>query len=189
MLVEISNKIDQIILNNNFDKTIQEHQDTIFIQISDLYCPLDPSNITKIKFIMFDRFEYNLSTRPENIKKLCEERCGQNEFRKKIISRDKHCIITLDDPEISESAHIIPYSESKSFDISNGLLLNRCFHKMFDQYKFSINSNGIVEFCPDVLNSDNFYNYKKYHQMQIGVPDGCDKYLSVHYKRFSDLLN
>ena len=49
------------------------------------------------------------------------------EFRKKIILRDSYCLITLDNADICESAHIIPYSESKSFDKPKWIIIKQMF--------------------------------------------------------------
>ena len=122
--------------------------------------------------------------RTEHIKKLCEQRQGQNEFRKKIILRDKKCLITGDNHEICEAAHIIPYSESGTFDIANGLLLNRCLHTMFDKYLWTINLMGCIVFSDRIYNHDNFHNYKNYNGKKINIDLESKKYLFTHYEKF-----
>ena len=72
----------------------------------------------------------------------------QNAFRDGLINRFNKCIISNMHFDVCEACHIIPFSESKSFDIDNGLLLNCILHKLFDNYEFSINPvDLIVEVC------------------------------------------
>ena len=183
MITIINNYINS--LDNNFENLQQ--LDILFEKLCDKYSSNEINNINNIKFILFDRFEYNPMSRTEHIKKICEERDGQNKFREQIILRDKKCLITGDNCEICEAAHIIPYCESKSFEISNGLLLNRCFHKMFDKYMWSINSLGNLEFSNDILNDDYYDNYLIYNGIKLNFDNNCKKYLEIHYKKFLEL--
>ncbi len=169
-------------LSINFDSI--EQIDLLFERLCDKFASDESNQINSIRFILLDRFGYNPLTRPDPIKKLCIQRDGQNKFRKKLILRDKKCLITCDNYEVCEAAHIIPYSESKSFDIGNGLLLNRCLHKMFDKYLWSINSLDCVEFSKQIWNLENFHNYNRYNGVKLNISDDCKKYLSTHYKKF-----
>lgn len=84
---------------------------------------------------------------------------------------DINCLITKDDENICEVCHIVPYSEIKSFDISNGLLLNRCFHKLFDNYLFTMNlHNNTLMFSYIILESEYYSNYIKYNKNIINIP-------------------
>lgn len=108
----------------------------------------------------------------------------QADFRKNIIDRDKKCIITGYDPLECEAAHIIPYAECKTFDISNGILLNRCLHKLFDEYLFSINpdTNRIV-----VKKGINNLSICSYNNKFINIPPECKTNIARHYNKFSAL--
>lgn len=176
MLCEINNFINNNLMNNNLDD--------LFIRLCDKYSSDESNNINSIKFVLLDRFNYKPEYQNENIKKLCEEREGQNKFRQELIIRDGKCLITGDNPEICEACHIIPYSEIKSFDIANGLLLNRCFHKMFDNYLLSINSSDCIEFSNYLLNTENFDNYIVYNGIKLNIHDECKKYLEIHWNKF-----
>lgn len=187
MLAQIVTYINN--LNYDFDKLYNlEQLDILFERLVDKFSNNNENNINSIKFIMIDKFNYNPLTRIENIKKLCEERDGQNKFREELIMRDEKCLITGDNSEICEACHIIPYCDSKSFDIANGLLLNRCFHKLFDTYKISINSNNYLEFDENVQNEIGYNNYLIYNEKQININYDCREYLDIHYQKFLETI-
>jgi hypothetical protein len=68
----------------------------------------------------------------------------QSQYRDKIISRDKMCIITsIETLQVSEAAHLKPYcrsTEKEQIDPINGLLLSATFHKYLDE--------GLISFEP-----------------------------------------
>lgn len=176
MLININIFIDNI-LNNNIDD--------IFVRLCDKFSSDNSNNINAIKFILASRFNYYPDEQNPEIKKLCDERDGQNKFRQQLILRDNKCLITGDNENICEACHIIPYSETKSFDIGNGLLLNKCFHTMFDKYLFSINpQNNILVFSQNVIENEYYHNYIKYNNIQVNIPEECKKYLFAHYEKF-----
>lgn len=180
MLNNISEYIDKF----NINADCLEQIDLLFERLCDKFSSDESNQINSIKFILYDRFRYNPMERTEEIKKLCEQRDGQNKFREELIFRDKKCLITGDNYEVCEAAHIIPYSESKSFDTANGLLLNRCFHNMFDKYLWSVNSLDCVEYSNKIWDLENFNNYKSYNGIKININPECKKYLSIHYEKF-----
>ncbi len=81
-----------------------------------------------------------------------KKRMGQQEFRDGLFKMYSNtCVISgnVCDVEL-EAAHIVPYAESGSYDLSNGLLLTSTFHKTFDKYLWSINPNTLlVEVAPN----------------------------------------
>lgn len=109
------------------------------------------------------------------------QRVSQSQFRELIIKRDGNCIISGFDPVECEAAHIIPYAISKSYEISNGILLNRCLHKLFDEYLFTINpdTNQIIIADESKHLSINLYQ-------RANVPFECRENLKIHYKTFLD---
>ena len=176
MLTEINDFINNNLINNDLDN--------LFIRLCDKYSSDESNNINLIKFILMDRFCYIPINQYDIIKKLCVEREGQNKFRQELILRDKKCLISGDNNDICEACHIIPYSETKSFDISNGLLLNRCLHKLFDNYMWSINSLNCIEFSNHLLNLNDYHNYIKYNGLKINIQEDCKKYLEFHWNKF-----
>ena len=175
------NKISSYINSTNITDL-----DNLFINLINVFdCGVNLEIFSAIKFLMVDKFDYepNLSNNLSVIE-ICEKRLGQNTFRERLILRDKKCLITGDNHEVSEGAHIIPYSESKSFDISNGILLNRCFHKMFDSYDMSFNESNCVVFSQHILESKDYEHYILYLGKKINVDTNTQKNLRIHYERF-----
>ena len=111
-------------------------------------------------------------------------RISQMEFRKKIIERDKVCIISGYDSIECEAAHIIPYSECKSYETSNGILLNACLHKLFDQYIFSINP---LTMKVEIINESDGISINNYKNKDIQIPSECIDSLRKHYDKFINL--
>jgi hypothetical protein len=177
MLSDINNFINDLMPNNNLNN--------MFMRLCDKFASDDFNNINSIKFVLADRFNYYPMEQDDITKKLCEEREKQQDFRQGLILRDRQCLITGDNYEICEACHIIPYSEKKSFDIANGLLLNRCFHKMFDNYLLSINPlNDNLEFSNRILDADYYHNYKNYNGKILKIHNETKEYLKSHYNIF-----
>lgn len=107
-------------------------------------------------------------------------RLAQEKFRQQVLSRDKKCIISGADPIESEAAHIIPYSQCKLCDVSNGILLNACLHKLFDNYLFSINPHTLIV-C---VKTDTNLSINKYIGRKINVAKECIPNLMIHYTIF-----
>ena len=112
----------------------------------------------------------------------------QEEYRTKLINRFDKCIISGMFNDVCEAAHIVPFSESDdqvSFDINNGLLLNRILHKLFDNYEISINP---ITLNLEILKTCKNYEFIKiYEDKPIKIlknyPD-TSNYLHKHYHKF-----
>lgn len=65
---------------------------------------------------------------------LTKPRIGQGSFRLLVTDAYKRrCAITGENTlPVLEAAHIVPYSQNGTHDVSNGLLLRADFHKLFD---------------------------------------------------------
>lgn len=114
------------------------------------------------------------------------QRIYQSEFRRRIIERDNVCLISGLNSIECEAAHIIPYSICKNYDLSNGLLLNMCLHKLFDEYIFSINpkTSKII-----IKNGITNLSINKYKNKIINIPNDCRSNLKNHYKLFKNKNN
>lgn len=102
---------------------------------------------------------------------LKEQRVSQNTFRKRIIERDKKCIVSGANKSICEACHIIPYCDSDDahiYDINNGLLLNRNIHKLFDEHLVTIDPDT-CEFIvnPEILSEPDYECINVYHKKHI----------------------
>ena len=164
--------------------SINDNLDNLFNNLIDIFYDKTLESLNTIIFIMMDKYGYNPLEQNENIKKLVEIRTKQSKFREEIISRDLKCLITGDNYEICEACHIIPYCESKSFDIDNGLLFNKCFHKMFDTFKFSINSFDCIELTNKILLDLCYSNYHQYNGKKIKLTNGSKLLVKSHYEIF-----
>jgi ParB/RepB/Spo0J family partition protein len=109
----------------------------------------------------------------------------QNYYREGLINRYKTCIISGMHMEVCEASHIIPFSESKNFDIDNGILLNLVLHKLFDKYYWSINPSTL---CVEISNKcDEFEFLQEYNNKYINILEQYDNtkyYLKNHYDIF-----
>ena len=65
-------------------------------------------------------------------------RSNQDTFRNKLIIRDISCVITGNDYDECDAAHIIPLLDSNNYDIDNGLLLTGSLHDTFDKHYWCI---------------------------------------------------
>lgn len=102
---------------------------------------------------------------------LKNQRVSQNTFRKRIIERDKKCIVSGANKSICEACHIIPYCDSDDahiYDINNGLLLRSDIHKLFDDHLVTIN-HDTCEFIvsSEILNESEYECVNIYHKKHI----------------------
>lgn len=111
-------------------------------------------------------------------------RRGQFAFRQKLLSKynNKCAISGCETIEVLEAAHIIPHSESPSYDIGNGIILRADIHTLFDLYLLSIN--------PDTekveVSNRCCGQYAGFSGVSIDVmPEKFS--LSKHYQRFCEL--
>jgi hypothetical protein len=110
----------------------------------------------------------------------------QNLFRKQIVYRYNRCIISNMYKSVCEAAHITPFSETLSFDVDNGILLNDILHKLFDKYYWSINPQSLcVELFIDNTNGayDILKPYEnKYIECLKNYPKSIESIVS-HYNK------
>ncbi len=191
MLTNINNYIDTYINKHipTYEDTYTDEQlNKLFIELTNKFATDENNNISNITFILMDKFNYNpLDSELDDIKKLCVDRIGQKNFRQQLISKYHNCQITNDSEDLCEACHIEPFCNSKSYNVNNGLLLNRCFHKMFDSFKFSIDSNNYVKFNKLVMDDDEYKHYHCYDGKLIGVDDNSKQYISIHYDKFLNI--
>ena len=114
------------------------------------------------------------------INEIKEKRLSQAEFRKEGIKKYEKCIITSFDKVECEAAHIVPVKDDGNYTIDNGLLLNRCIHKTFDLYYWSINPDTN---CIEV-NSKYFTSINEYEGNKIDIKEDLYNNLLQHYKIF-----
>ena len=91
---------------------------------------------------------------------LTKPRIGQGSFRLLVTDAYKRrCAITGESTlPVLEAAHIIPYSQSGTHDVSNGLLLRADFHKLFDSGLVTIKPDLTIKISPKIKES--YFNGK-----------------------------
>ena len=64
---------------------------------------------------------------------------------------------------------------------SNGILLNRCLHKLFDEYYFSINPETLkIEIADATID----LTINKYRDKIINIHPDCIPKMKIHYQKF-----
>ncbi len=118
---------------------------------------------------------------------LTRSRIGQGSFRLLVTDAYKRrCAITGESTlPVLEAAHIIPYAEGGTHDISNGLLLRSDFHKLYDLGLISITPDYKVKVSSNIRES--WFNGKAYYRLQdqslASIPD------NHHHKPNRDFLD
>ena len=122
---------------------------------------------------------------------LINPRLGQGAFRVLVTDAYKRrCAITGEKTlPVLEAAHIVPFAQSGSHQISNGLLLRSDFHKLFDLGYVTIDRNFRVKVSPRLR--EEWFNGKVYYRLNrqplASLPDAADQqprreYLEWHNK-------
>jgi putative restriction endonuclease len=97
-------------------------------------------------------------------------------------------IIATRDIQMIDACHIVPFSESHDDTIKNGLSLSPNFHRAFDRFLVTINTDF------EVIVSDSFtetgeFPIKQFHKKSIHLPDKTEYHPSLdninwHFERF-----
>ncbi len=81
-----------------------------------------------------------------------KQRHYQKKFSNIIFFKYEKCIITNKGTNLEfEACHIVPVNEGGDYTESNGLLLSRNLHALYDNYLWAINPETL---CVDVLSND-----------------------------------
>ena len=115
-------------------------------------------------------------------------RSKQEKFRNSLIDRDKSCIITNNDYDECDAAHIIPLLDSNNYDVDNGILLDKSLHSSYDKHYWCIHPETLKIIINDKYNIRNrnlscvkYENYK----VNIKPNDKMLKNLQKRYEIFS----
>lgn len=171
----------------DIDKIYDVVKATNIENINNLIEKEDYLPIETLLFVIYDVYKYI----PEN--NIIEEKIKrqyQYKFKKKLIKKYKQCIISNDDEDLCEAAHIIPYSESdltNKYDVNNGLLLSSALHKMFDDYLFTIDKNERIILSNTIMNKKSYKNYHKYNKLQLNLNTETLTNLKTHDDKFIEL--
>jgi len=155
-LIDITKKIDEMIKNNIY--TIEEQYDILYYEFDKSILSLYFSN----------NYDYVLDDMRDEHKKRRDDK-----FKKDVKYRyNESCIITGNDMDSCDIAHIVPFCDSTEFekyDVDNGLILSKDLHALFDKNLLKINPDTlIIEISPEKLqNKKNTCN--QYHGLKINV--------------------
>lgn len=138
-------------------------------------------NILNFIFYHFHKYEHDITKHEIKIK-----RTEQDIFRDNLISRYKKCIITGNGVDVCQACHIIPFSESKNYDVNNGLLLDNSIHSLFDKYLLTISyKTSQIMIKEKLLFDDNYINFTRYNGMKIeNLNQETLKNLKIHNERY-----
>ena len=99
-------------------------------------------------------------------------RRGQQEFRRKLLDLYKRCLITgCDAEEVMEAAHVQPYSEAGTFEVSNGLLLRADIHTLFDFGFITIDTADMTVVTAEALKHT---VYAEFNGKKLQFPNGSE---------------
>ena len=103
---------------------------------------------------------------------LVSRRLGQGAFRVKIIEiYGGKCAVTGTSVlETLDAAHISPYGADGNHDTTNGLLLRKDIHALFDAGLMWIDSDYTVQFHGSVFELNLGNTYKQYHKRKLNLP-------------------
>lgn len=88
--------------------------------------------------------DLNMIVNKINFYKEKKERYYQKKFSNKIFKRDCKCIVTNKGIDLEfEACHIVPVSEGGDYTESNGLLLSKNLHALYDDYLWSIDPDTL----------------------------------------------
>lgn len=84
-------------------------------------------------------------------------RRGQYEFRRMLLNTYKRCLVTgCEAEEVLEAAHIQPYCQEGTFNLSNGLLLRADIHTLFDLGLLAVDSKTMTIVIASNLKDTNY---------------------------------
>jgi hypothetical protein len=108
----------------------------------------------------------------KQVPKSIQERRGQEAFRQQLIRTYQRCLVTgCDAVDALEAAHVRPYSQEQSQELSNGLLLRADIHTLFDLDLLVIEPDRMK-----IILSSHLLEtvYGKYHNKPLQFPLGTE---------------
>lgn len=82
-------------------------------------------------------------------------RAGQSRFRRQLLDVYHACAVTGTDVErVLDAAHISPFSGDHSNEVSNGIMLRRDIHRLFDDHLLTVTPDYTVRVSPELWGSE-----------------------------------
>ncbi len=198
-ITENNNKLTNE-FENQFENELSEERKNIFQNVKRLGNELNclkgvPVSLTQryteygfekpdefVKILQMMMWMKNLDWMREGIDRGQE----QEDFRKNLINRDKKCVVSQKHiAKECQACHIIPYAEGGDYSINNGLLIANTFHKLFDDYIWSINPDTytIDILCDDEEVVGSIYEYSG-KKINVEPNESMKKNLSWHWNKY-----
>jgi len=116
-------------------------------------------------------------------------RSKQEQFRDNLIDRDKSCIITNNDYDECDAAHIVPLLDSNNYDVDNGILLDKSLHSSYDKHYWCIHPKTLKIIINDKYNiRTRNLSCVKHENKKVNIKPN-DKMLKNLHKRYELFLN
>jgi hypothetical protein len=179
---------------NTSQHILINNETNITNEIIETYEYLINANYSQSEIQIYCLIKYNINIEEPTIAVILtknKKRIGQHEFKTNLINLyGNYCMLTKSNA--FDACHIIPFADSHNMSVHNGLLLNQTHHKMFDQYKWSINPKTleittINSNDPFILMLKNLNNSKTnchWNKIKHILSPKTIQYIKKHYKHF-----
>lgn len=114
----------------------------------------------------------------------------QHFFRKRVLDRDKKCVICCEKhPDVLEAAHIKPYkycerNSIEIYDEQNGITLCSNHHKLFDKNNFTFNNDWTIKFLKGFEKTDSYLEFKQYEPCYNNLKFNKSSISAIDYLKF-----
>lgn len=195
--MDTTNTTDATVATVTTDTTDTTDATDTITEYKKIYSDMTSSNYSFNEIRLFFLIKYNVDiSSNDEFASISVDRIGQDEFRNKLIKRFKgRCILTGALSRF-EACHIISYADSQNMHVDNGLLLYNSYHKLFDDYVWSINPNTLfVEVNYNLIDSNDEHvieelqRIENKHISQLNSYPKTIKYLEKHYIKHSQIRN
>ena len=173
---------------NNLEKYFDNYNEKLSINFYKRANEFGFNNIELFKSAV----EYNMLVKGLIFYKEKKERKYQKKFSKKIFKRDVKCIVVGKGNRVEfEACHIVSVENCGDYTESNGLLLTRNLHNLYDEYLWSINPDTLcieaISTNEEIIGSIVNYlgkkvNIKPDFFMLINLKSHWAKFLEKKYK-------
>ena len=161
-------------INKMQNKTYCEMYDILSIQYS----------INKVKFVMYDLYEYDYLTKEERQKR------KDDKFRENVkIRYNNECIISGTDMPC-QVCHIVPFnkcSEKEKYDVNNGIILRDDIHTLFDSNEIKIDPDSLtIKISDNIMNNNKRKEYHRFNDVQLDINNISKKTILYLKKRYNN---
>lgn len=114
----------------------------------------------------------------------------QHIFRKKVLDRDKKCLICCEEfPDMLDAAHIKPDSccnvnSIERYDENNGITLCANHHRLFDKNNFTFNPDWTIKILNNFQQTDAYLKFKQYEPCYNEIPKNKSSLAASKYLEF-----